>query len=97
VNTEDQPYGVAFDEAVPASRLSVGQIVVLDGHVIEVTPDPDDPELVRLTLARALGPPPGRNPDQRRIELVCPRDMVFATAVPHNIDLAPLTSRPQYS
>jgi hypothetical protein len=94
VNTEDQPYGLAFGEAVPASELSEGKIVVLDGHVVEVRPDPDDPELVRLRLVRALGPPPGRNPDQRRIELVCPRDMVFATAVPHNIDLAPLTTRP---
>jgi hypothetical protein len=94
VNSEDQPYGLAFGAAVLASELSEGQIVVLDGHVIEVTSDPEDPELVRLTLVRALGPPPGRNPDQRRIELVCPRDMVFSTAVPHNIDLARLTTRP---
>jgi hypothetical protein len=94
VNAEDQPYGLAFGAAVPASELQEGQIVVLDGHVIEVTPDPDDPELVRLTLARALGPPPGRTPDQRPIELVCPRDMAFSTAVPHNIDLAPLSTRP---
>jgi hypothetical protein len=90
---EDQPYGLAFGAAVPASELSERQIVVLDGHVIDVTSDPDDPELVRLTLVRALGPPPGRSPDQRKIELLCPRDMVFATAVPHNIDLAPLTTR----
>jgi hypothetical protein len=94
VHRGDQPYGLAFGEAVPATDLSEGQIVVLDGHVIEVASDPGDPELVRLTLVRALGPPPGRNPDQRRIELVCPRNMVFATAVPHNIDLAPLTTRP---
>ena len=94
MNTEDQPYGLAFGDAVLASELSEGQIVVLDGHVIEVTSDPHDPELVRLTLVRALGPPPGRDPDQRRIELVCPRDMLFATAAPHNIDLAPLTTRP---
>jgi hypothetical protein len=94
VSTEDHPYGLAFAEAVPARELSEGRIVVLDGHVVEVTPDPHDPELVRLTLVRALGPPPGRNPDQRSIELVCPRDMVFGTALPHNIDLAPLTSRP---
>jgi hypothetical protein len=94
VNADEQPYGLAFDEAFPASELSEGKIVVLDGHVVEVTLDPDDPELVRLTLVRALGPPPGRNPDQRRVELVCPRDMVFGTAVPHNIDLAPLTRRP---
>ena len=60
---------------------------------VEVTPDPDDPERVRLVLVRALGPPPGRSPDQRKIELTCPRDMIFATALPHNIDLAPLPAR----
>jgi hypothetical protein len=90
MDARDQPYGLAFSEAVSASELHEGQIVVLDGHVVEVAVDPDDPEVVRLTLVRALGPPPGRNPDQRRIELVCPRDMTFSTAVPHNIDLAPL-------
>jgi hypothetical protein len=60
---------------------------------VEVTPDPDDPERVRLVLVRALGPPPGRSPDQREIELTCPRDMIFATTLPHNIDLAPLPAR----
>jgi len=47
---------------------------------------------VRLVLVRALGPP-GKTPDQREIEVVCPRDMIFATAQPHNIDLAPLPPR----
>ena len=86
----DQPYGLAFRAGVPATELEEGQIVVLDGHVIQVAPVPDDPDHVRLTLVRALGPPPGMTPDQREIEVVCPRDMVFGTAVPHNIDLAPL-------
>jgi hypothetical protein len=81
VNREGQPYGLAFGEAVPASDLSEGQIVVLDGHVIKVAPDPGDPELVRLTLVRALGPPPGRNPDQRRIELVCPPRRYRTTSI----------------
>jgi hypothetical protein len=90
----DEPFGLEFRATVPAVELEEGQIVVLDGHVIEVTSDPDDPELVRLTLVRALGPPPGRDPDQRRIELACPRDMLFVRAAPHNIDLAPLATRP---
>jgi hypothetical protein len=87
------PYGLMFGEARAAGELDLGQIVVLDGHVVEVTPDPDDPERVRLVMVRALGPPPGRNPDQREVELICPRDMIFGTALPHNIDLAPLPPR----
>jgi hypothetical protein len=85
----DEPFGLEFRAAVPASDLQEGQIVVLDGHVIRVAPLPDDPDRVRLTLVRALGPPPGKTQDQREIEVVCPRDMVFGTAVPHNIELAP--------
>jgi hypothetical protein len=90
MSEERQPYGLMFGEARAAGELDTGQIVVLDGHVVDVTPDPDDPERVRLVLIRALGPPPGRSPDQREIELICPRDMIFGTALPHNIDLAPL-------
>jgi hypothetical protein len=77
-----------FSAARAASELETGEIVVLDGHVIETKPDPEDPERIRLVLVPALGPPPGRNPDQREIEIVCPRDMLFGTAQPHNIDLA---------
>jgi hypothetical protein len=84
-----EPFGLAFGDAVPAAELDAGQIVVLDGHVVDVRPDPDDPDRVRIVLVRALGPPPGRTPDRRPIEVVCPRDMVFATAHPHNIELAP--------
>jgi hypothetical protein len=89
MSSEREPYGLMFGGAVPASELQEGQIVVLDGHVMGVTPDPDNPERVRLALIRALGPPPGKDPDQRPIEVVCPRDMVFGTATPHNIHLAP--------
>lgn len=89
----EKPYGLMLGEASPAGELDPGQIVVLDGHVIDVKPDPDDPELVRLVLITALGPPPGSTPDQRTIELICPRDMVFTTAHAHNIDLAPLPAR----
>jgi hypothetical protein len=93
MSEEQQPYGLMLGEARAAGELETGQIVVLDGHVVEVGPDPDDPERVRLVLVRALGPPPGRSPDQREIELTCPRDMIFGTAQPHNIDLAPLPAR----
>jgi hypothetical protein len=93
MSEEDQPYGLMLGEARVAGELDRGQIVVLDGYVAEVTPQPDDPERVCLVLVRALGPPPGRSPDQREIVLVCPRDMVFATAKPHNVDLAPLPAR----
>ena len=90
MTTEDQPYGLMFGAAKPAAELREGEIVVLDGHILAVTDDPDDPERVRLTLVRALGPPPGKDPDRRPIEVTCPRDMLFGTAEPHNIELAPL-------
>jgi hypothetical protein len=87
---EPQGYGLMFGAAHRAEELEEGKIVVLDGHVMEVGPDPDDPERIRLVLVRALGPPPGKNPDQREIVLICPRDMLFATARPHNIELKPV-------
>jgi hypothetical protein len=89
----EKPYGLAFAQARAAGELDTGQIVVFDGHVVEVKADPDDPERVRLVLVRALGPPPGRAPDQRDVEVICPRDMVFGTAQPYNIELAPFPAR----
>jgi hypothetical protein len=95
VNEEaENGYGLAFGEARAAGELRTGQIVVLDGYVVEVEPDPADPERIRLVLVRALGPPPGRSPDQREIKLICPSDMIFGTARPQNIDLAPPSTRP---
>jgi hypothetical protein len=90
---EPQPYGLRLGEARAAEDLDRGQIVVLDGHVVAVKPDPVEPGRVRISLMRALGPPPGTSPDQREIELICPADMSFAIAVPHNIELAPLEAR----
>jgi hypothetical protein len=84
-----QPYGLRFTEARAAGELEQGQIIVLDGHVVDIRPDPDDAERVRVTLVTALGPPPRRSPDQRKIELICPRDMIFGTAEPSNIELEP--------
>jgi hypothetical protein len=89
-----KPYGLAFSAPSKARELEKGQIVVLDGHVVEATPDPEDTGRTRLVLVRALGPPPGMKPDQREIELICPSDMLFGTAAPHNIELAPPPPRP---
>src|SRR5271165_441396 len=46
------------------------------------------PQCVRLVLVRALGLADER-PDQREIVLICPGDMMFETAVAHNIELTP--------
>jgi hypothetical protein len=89
MHEEQQPYGLMFAAPRAAGELELGQIIVLDGHVVDIQRDADDPDRVRVTLVTALGPPPGRNPDQRQIQLVCPRDMVFGTAQPSNIELAP--------
>jgi hypothetical protein len=88
MDEQQEPYGLALGKAKPAEGLAAGEIVVLDGHVVEVRADADRPDCVRLVLVQALGPPPGTSPDQREIEIVCPRDMVFGTATPHNFELA---------
>ncbi len=81
--------GLLGDKILTADRLVSGQIVTVDGYVMSAGPDPADPGRVRLVLARALGLKPDERPDQREIVLSCPRDMVFETAVPHNIELTP--------
>jgi hypothetical protein len=83
--------GLRFDKAVDAGRLEVGQVVVVDGRILESGPDPEDASQVRLVLLTALGPPPGDHPDQRELVLTCPRDMKLGTAIPHNLD-RPATS-----
>jgi hypothetical protein len=93
MSDHEQPYGLAFGGAVRAGDLQEGTIVVLDGHVVEAGPDPADPGRVRLVIVPALGPPPGRAPDQREITISAPRDMRFGTARPENIELAPLPQR----
>ena len=84
-----EPRGLVSDRTVTADRLVSGQIVTVDGYVMNAGPDPADPRRVRLVLARALGLDADERPDQREIVLSCPRDMVFETAVPHNIELMP--------
>jgi hypothetical protein len=93
MSSQEEPYGLAFSRAVPAEALDPGTIIVLDGHVLERTVDPDDADRVRLVITPALGPPPGRNPDHRNVVVIAPRDMIFGTARPQNIELAPLPER----
>jgi hypothetical protein len=93
MNRDQKPYGLAFRGAVPAQELDPGTIIVLDGHVLERTVDPDDPARVRLVITPALGPPPGRNPDHREIAVIAPKEMLFGTAQPENIELAPPPER----
>jgi hypothetical protein len=88
-NARGEPRGLISDKTLTADRLVSGQIVTVDGYVMNAGPDPADPGRVRLVLARALGLNPDERPDQREIVLSCPRDMVFETAVPHNIELTP--------
>jgi hypothetical protein len=90
MKNQEDPYGLAFGRAVRAEDLEQGTIIVLDGHVLERTVHADDPDRVRLVITPALGPPPGRHPDHREIVIIAPNDMMFGTARPQNIDLAPL-------
>jgi hypothetical protein len=89
MSSEEKPYGLAFGRAVPVEELDPGTIIVLDGHVLERTIDPNDPDRARVVITPALGPPPGRNPDHRDIVVIAPRDMLFGTARPDNLELAP--------
>jgi hypothetical protein len=81
-----EPRGLRFDKPVDAGRLEVGQVVVVDGRVLESGPDPGDAGQVRLVLVTVLGPPPGDDPDQRELVVSCPRNMKLGTAIPHNLD-----------
>ena len=94
MDDEPQPYGLAFSGASIDGDLEEGEIVVLDGQVVEANPDPLLQRRTRLYFDRALGPPPGTDLDQREIELICPSDMLLGTAEPHNIELAPPPPRP---
>jgi hypothetical protein len=79
--------GLRFDKPLAADRLEVGQVVVVDGRILESGPDPEDASQVRLVLVTALGPPPGDHPDQRELVLSCPRDMELETAIVHGPDV----------
>lgn len=91
--TRREPRGLRFDKVVSAEELERGQIVKLEGHVLQRGPDPNDPGRVQLVLVAALGLSPDDEPDQREIALSCSADMGFATLRPLNIELHPPTRR----
>jgi hypothetical protein len=86
--------GLLFDKPVAAGGLEAGQVVTVNGRILESSPDREDASRVRLVLVTVLGPPPGDHPDQREMVLSCPRDMELGTAIPHNLD-GPTTNAPQ--
>jgi hypothetical protein len=87
-----EPFGLSFEKAIAAEELEEGQIVVLDGHVVEAGPDPDDPGRVRVVIVRALAGQETQ-PDQRDVVLSVPADMKLSTAQPYNLELAPPPAR----
>jgi hypothetical protein len=90
---ESQPFGLSLDKAVPAEELEEGQIVVLNGYVMEAGPDPDDPDRVRVVIVRALEGRATKPSDRRDIVLSVPADMKLGTGEPFNIELAPPPAR----
>ena len=85
---DDEPHGLVFREAVSAEDLEEGRIVVLDGHVVEAEPDPEDPGRIRLVIVPGLHEHLGRV-DQREIIVSVPRGMKLGTATPFNMELTP--------
>jgi hypothetical protein len=49
-----EPRGLRFDKPVEAGRLEVGQVVVVDGRVLESGPDPEDATGCGLSSSRCL-------------------------------------------
>jgi hypothetical protein len=90
-----KPFGLSFGKPVAVQELQEGQIVVLDGYVVEAGPDPDDPDRVRVVVVRALAGLEEQR-DQREVVLSIPGDMKLGTAQPFNMDLPapPAPSRP---
>jgi hypothetical protein len=78
-----------FKRAAQINQLESGEIVVIEGHVIASAADRNDRSLVRLTIAQALGPPPGDQPDSRETMLICPADMILPTATHHETNGPP--------
>jgi hypothetical protein len=73
--------GLRFEAPVPAEELQPGQIVVVDGRVVETAPDPDDPERIRVGVARLLAGVE-EHADEGIVVVSVPRDMRRATARP---------------
>jgi hypothetical protein len=85
----DEPKSLRFVAPVAAEDLQGGQIVVVDGHVVETHVDPADPDRLRVVIARALA---GVDDDRREVVLSVPADMKLATAEPFNSELPPIPS-----
>jgi hypothetical protein len=81
-------------KALVAGRFEAGQVVVVDGRVVESAPDPEDAGRVRLVIVPAF--PSGEDSDRRELVLSCPRDMELGTAIPHHPD-RPTTNASQRS
>jgi hypothetical protein len=75
------PLGLRFAETVSAGELREGQVVVVDGGVLETRPDPDDFERVRVVVVRLVAGVEAV-PDPREVVVTVPRDMKIATAYP---------------
>jgi hypothetical protein len=81
--------GLFFEKAVTADEVAEGDIVLVNGRVVETAADSDNPERLRLVIVPALASSPE---DTRQIVLVVPRDRVMALARSHDIEQAPLDS-----
>jgi hypothetical protein len=68
-----------YDDALPASDVVSGQVVMLDGKLVSTDGELADPALLRLTLVSGVRPPRGSSPDRREIFLVCPRETIMST------------------
>ena len=83
---EKKKIGLRFEGARRADGLQRGQIVVIDGHVVEIRPDPQDAQRVEIVIARFLAGVEGQQ-DERTVVVSVPSDMRIATA--HRFDGEP--------
>lgn len=74
----EERIALRFEGALEADELQEGQIIVVDGHVAETTPDPDDPSRIRIVIDRLLAGV--EDADRREVVLIVPGDMRIATA-----------------
>jgi hypothetical protein len=88
VRNADMPHGdgmhlpkasLIYEDALPASDVVSGQVVMLDGQLISTDGEPANAGPLRLTLVSGLRPPRDSSPDRREIFLVCSRETIMAT------------------
>jgi hypothetical protein len=78
--------GLFFERSVTADEVAEGDIVLINGRVVETTADSNDRARLRLVIVPALA---GNPEDTREIVVVVPRDRVVALARSHDIEQAP--------